>query len=72
MRRLSCLLMGLAGGLVTAEAEDGGWETLFQSLAELEGITSQEIAAAATDMTVRQRTTGYLLPPGTTPETKEN
>ena len=55
---------GLAGALARAEAEEGGWETLFESLDSLEGITAGDIKKAAATYLPSQRTVGYLLPPG--------
>ncbi|MDP6850838.1 MAG: pitrilysin family protein, partial [Planctomycetota bacterium] len=57
---------GLASALAEAEAEDGGWSSLFESLAVLEGIQSSDLQAAAKRLQREQRTTVYLLPPDMT------
>ena len=55
---------GLASALAEAEAEDGGWESIFESLSVLEGIQSSDLQTAALRFTREQRTTVYLLPAG--------
>ena len=60
---------GLAGALAQAEAEEGGWEALFDSLEALEEVEAADIRAAAGTYLSHQRTVGYLLPPGARPST---
>lgn len=55
---------GLARALAEAEAEDGGWNALFNQLVVVDGITPAEIQAAAAGLSENQRTSIYLLPPG--------
>jgi predicted Zn-dependent peptidase len=57
---------GLAGQLCSFEAEEGDWRRLFDSVDALSGVRSADLAEAAGRLTVMQRTTGYLMPPGMT------
>ncbi len=55
---------GLAEALAEAEAEDGGWQTLFEQLSILDEISGADIQAAASQLQDKQRTSVYLLPEG--------
>ena len=51
---------GLAAALAQAEADGGGWRTLFERLDALETLSGEEIRVAAARLTADRRTTAYL------------